>query len=95
MNDILDKCNGETNVHSLHDLNVPRDYYSISIPKIEIATAIRNEVKAQHLTIRKLAGEVGMKHPQILRVTGGENYNIETLLKILDALDLQIVIQRK
>ncbi|MBD8497890.1 helix-turn-helix domain-containing protein [Paenibacillus arenosi] len=83
-------------VHDLQNLiDVPREYYSISIPKMEITRCIKNELGERNLSIRKLADEVGMKHPQIIRVTSGENYNIETLLKILDALDLEIVLQKR
>lgn len=97
MNDILDKHNEGIIMHTLQDLKkeVPSEYYSISVPKIKIAKFIRDEINYQELSIRKLAERVGVKHPQILRVTGGENYNIETLLRILDALDLQIELRKK
>jgi len=81
--------------HDLRDLNVPKEYYSLSLPKMQITRCIKESLEAKQLTVRKLAEYVGMKHPQIVRVTSGENYTIETLLKILDALDLEIVIQHK
>lgn len=88
--------NNDIKVHDLHDLiNVPREYYSISIPKSEITHRIKEALGERNLSVRKLADKVGMKHPQIIRVTSGENYNIETLLRILDALDLEIVLQKR
>ncbi|MFK4343615.1 MULTISPECIES: helix-turn-helix transcriptional regulator [Paenibacillus] len=85
----------DTIVYDLQDLNVPDEYYAISVPKLEIINAIKKQLGNRNLSVRKLADTVGMKHPQIVRVTSGENYNIETLLRILDALDLKIVIQEK
>lgn len=88
--------NNDIKVHDLHDLiNVPQEYYSISIPKLEITHRIKEALGERNLSVRKLAEKAGMKHPQIIRVTSGENYNIETLLRILDALDLEIVLQER
>ncbi|WP_017691499.1 helix-turn-helix domain-containing protein [Paenibacillus sp. PAMC 26794] len=87
--------NDKTIVHELQDLNVPADYYAISIPKLEIIKSIKDQLGKSNVSVRKLAESIGMRHPQIVRVTSGENYNIETLLKILYALDLEIVIREK
>ncbi|MFD1884979.1 XRE family transcriptional regulator [Paenibacillus wenxiniae] len=89
------KNNRDTVVFDLRDLSIPDDYYSISQPKLEIIDSIKKEINKKGLTVRKLGNIIGMKHPQIVRVTNGENYNIETLLKILNALDLEIVIREK
>ena len=81
---------------SIHDiLDVPKEYHSISRPKLNISKAIKEEIEKKGLSVRGLAENVGMKHPQIVRVTSGENYNIETLLKVLDGLDLELVVQPK
>ncbi|AOZ94899.1 helix-turn-helix domain-containing protein [Paenibacillus crassostreae] len=85
----------DTHVHDLQHLNVPDEYYAISVPKMEIIQTIKDRLVERNLSVRKLAVTIGMKHPQIVRVTSGENYNIETLLKILDALELEIVVQDK
>lgn len=82
-------------VYDLKDLNIPKEYYSISAPKLEIVREIKKALDRKNMTIRTLAEKVGTKHPQIVRVTSGENYNIETLLKILDVLDLQITVGEK
>lgn len=63
--------------------------------KLEISNVIKSTTKEKGLTVRSLAEQIGMKHPQIIRVTSGQNYNIDTLLKILDGLDLEIKIKRR
>lgn len=88
----------DTNIKTftLQDLNnVPPEYFSISVPKLEITRSIKNAVGKQNITVRKLAEKAGMKHPQIVRVTSCENYTIDTLLKVLDALNLSIEIKEK
>lgn len=76
-------------------LDVPPSYQSISIPKLAISKAIKHQMVKKNMSIRSLAKNVGMQHPQVVRVTSGENYTIESLLKILTALDLEIVIKEK
>lgn len=83
----------------LHDisefLDVPDNYYRISVPKLNITKTIKERLDEKDLSIRKLGDNIGLKHPQIIRVTGGNNYNIDTLLKILDGLDLEIEIKKR
>lgn len=77
-------------------ISLPDEIKSVSKPKVEISKSIEEACKAQNISIRKLADKVGLKHPQIIRVTSGDhNYNIETLLKILDGLNLEIKIVPK
>lgn len=65
-------------------------------PKIEISKAIVKNAKDQGLSIRKLAKNVGLTHSQLVRITSGDyNYNIETLLKVLNGLDLEIVLKKR
>jgi HTH-type transcriptional regulator / antitoxin HipB len=68
---------------------------SVSEQKFKIIQEIKTSLAKQKLTVRKLADQTNMKHPQIIRVTSGENYNIETLLRILDTLGLEIIIREK
>ncbi|WP_409344239.1 helix-turn-helix domain-containing protein [Paenibacillus sp. MBLB4367] len=83
-------------VHDVQELDVPLEFYQISEPKKEISLSIKRSLEKKRLSIRKLAEMTGMKHPQILRVTSGDtNYNLDTLLKILEALDLELVIRDK
>ncbi|MCM3008471.1 hypothetical protein BLL41_21815 [Bacillus sp. FMQ74] len=83
----------EMNIEDIMD--VPNEYYSISVPKLKITNAIKEGLEKNKLSVRKLAEKVNLKHPQIIRVTNGKNYNVDTLLKILDGLDLEIEIKPK
>ncbi|TCW44870.1 hypothetical protein EC917_13320 [Bacillus thuringiensis] len=76
-------------------MDIPKEYYSISKPKLEITEVIKEALKEKNLSIRNLGKNIGLKHPQIIRVTSANNYNIDTLLKILDGLDLKIEIKPK
>lgn len=76
-------------------MDIPQDYYRISVPKLKITKQIKEELTNKNLSIRKLSENIGLKHPQIIRVTSAKNYNIDTLLKILDGLDLEIEIKQK
>lgn len=76
-------------------MDVPDDYYRISVPKLKISDKIREALKKKNISIRKLSNNIGLKHPQVIRVTSANNYNIDTLLKILDGLDLEIEIKSK
>lgn len=56
---------------------------------------VKKHMEEQKLTIRELAKRTGMKHPQIIRITNGtSNYNIDTLIKILDKVRLVIKIEK-
>ncbi|MEC2252196.1 MULTISPECIES: XRE family transcriptional regulator [Bacillus] len=83
----------EMNIEDI--MEVPEEYYSISVPKLKIINAIKDGLDKNKLSVRKLAEKVNLKHPQIIRVTNGKNYNVDTLLKILDGLDLEIEIKPK
>lgn len=77
-------------------VSLSKEYYSISKPKQHISKSIKYSIDQHNLSLRKLSTRIeGMSYPQISRVTRGENYNIDTLLKILDALNLELVIQQK
>lgn len=76
-------------------MDVPKDYYVVSVPKLKISKAIADRLKEENLSVRKLAEDIGVHHPQIVRVTSGQNYTIDTLLRVLDRLDLEIVIEKK
>jgi predicted XRE-type DNA-binding protein len=73
----------------------PKEYFSISKPKLQITETIKKELDGQNISIRGLAKKIGVQHPQVLRITGCQNYTIDNLLKILDGLDLEIVIKKK
>lgn len=76
--------------------NIPQEYYIIELPKQAISDAVRNGLKEKELSLRRAAElRKGMSYTQISRVTSGENYNIDTLLKILHILDLKLEITKK
>jgi HTH-type transcriptional regulator / antitoxin HipB len=61
-----------------------------------IAMSINNQMFFKNLSLRDTAALIdNFSHPQLARITTGKNYNIDTLLKVLDVLDLEIVITRK
>lgn len=77
-------------------IDIPDEYYYITKPKQGISEAVREGMHNKHLSLRKTADKIeGMSFPQIARITSGENYNIDTLLKVLHVLDLEIQIQPK
>lgn len=83
-------------IYDLNDImEVPDEFNTISKPKLQISKILKEVMDQEEFTFRELAEEIGMKHPQIVRVTSGKNYNIDTLLRILDGLDLEIEIKRK
>lgn len=60
------------------------------ITKVEIIEAIKEAMRERGYSTRALGEKIGVKHPQIVRVTRGENYNIDTLINILHGLGLKI-----
>lgn len=63
--------------------------------KTSISEVIKNAMQEQNVSIRGLSARVGMKHPQIVRITKCENYTIDTLVKVLDGLNLEVIVQPK
>lgn len=63
--------------------------------KIEISNVLRQTLKQNKLSIRRLAMNLGMQHPQVLRITSCENYTINNLIKILDEAGLKIEVVKK
>ena len=82
---------------SLEDfLDLPDELAEFSKVKSAISQTISEQCKVQNISVRKLGEKVGLKHPQIIRITSGDaNYNIDTLIKVLVGLNLQIQIVPK
>ncbi|CAK8583632.1 MULTISPECIES: XRE family transcriptional regulator [Priestia] len=78
-------------------INISDEYYTKKIDKskLKIALSIKQQLSNENLSLRRLSHKLNMSHPQIVRVTTRKNYNIDTLLKILEALDLELVVQEK
>lgn len=68
---------------------------AIEQTKQEISEALKEALVQEGISIRKLAHNVGMQHPQVLRITGGDNYTINNLVKILDGAGLRLKIEKK
>lgn len=93
----MTKGQEERPVYSLSDfISVPSEFVSHTQPKLEIGAAINNALKEQNLSIRGFAETIDMKHPQVIKVLKGDkNYTIDTLLEILNKLDLKISIEKR
>ena len=77
-------------------IEFPKEYYAIEVPKQNIARAIREQLKEKDLTYRKAAGLMDdLNFTHFTRVTSGTNYTIDTLLKTLFVLDLELVLKKK
>ncbi|QFP93280.1 UNVERIFIED_ORG: putative helix-turn-helix XRE-family like protein [Xanthomonas phage Xoo-sp15] len=63
--------------------------------KLNISDTLRSEIHQQETTTRKLASEVGLHQPQISKVLTGTNYQIDTLIKVLDGLNLEVHLVKK
>lgn len=60
--------------------------------KRKVSIAIKNRLKQKGMSIRDLAEAIDTSHPVVVRVTKQHNYNIDTLLKMLKVLDLDLEI---
>lgn len=77
-------------------LGATSDFAVLAKPKLRISRAVANAMVEQNVSMRQLAEKItGMKHPQIHRITSGKNYNIDTLLRVLNGLNLELIIQKK
>lgn len=77
-------------------LDITDDYENIDQMKLHISKIIHDRIQEYGLSIKKTAQNInGMGPAQVSRVLHGENYNIQTLLKLLDYLELELTIQRK
>lgn len=72
------------------------EFDSIDKQKLMISSVIYEKMKEHNYAIGKLADQIeGIGPAQIFRVLHGENYNVMTLLKILDFFDLELQIGGK
>lgn len=63
--------------------------------KKHIAEMVKAELTARNLSIRAFEEVIGENRQKIMRVTNENNYNMDTLVKILDNLDLELTISPK
>ena len=71
------------------------DFVVLAKPKLSISKIIAKAMSEQDVSMRQFAESIGMKHPQVHRITSGKNYNVDTLLRVLDGLGLEVVIKKK
>lgn len=84
----------EFSVEEFLNIPVESEYFYIDKPKQHIAKSIKEAMDEKGLSLRQVAINIhNFSYPQITRITKRENYNIHTLLKVLNELDLEIVIQ--
>lgn len=77
-------------------IDIPREYFVIQLPKRKIADTIKECLKEKNLTYRQACENIeDLNYTQLSRVTSGSNYTIDTLLKALDGLGLEIQIVKK
>ncbi|WP_186579801.1 hypothetical protein [Aquibacillus kalidii] len=71
-----------------------RSYHSLIVPKQNISDAIFQVMQQRNLSLEELTENIdGMNVEQVNQVTAGEDYSMEALLKVLDAVDLEIEIK--
>ena len=76
--------------------SAPGEYFSIDQPKRHIANSVRSKMKEDNLSLRAVAESIdGLSYTQIHRITSKQNYNVDTLLKVLDTLGLEFEIKPK
>ncbi|MFS0774831.1 hypothetical protein ABC255_02160 [Neobacillus sp. 3P2-tot-E-2] len=76
--------------------DIPRDYIMLQLPKKIIATKVKEKLKEQNLTYRQACEKIeNLNYTQFSRVTSASTYTIDTLLKTLDGLGLEIQIVEK
>ena len=74
-------------------ISIPEDYIRIDQPKRKIALMIKEAKEEQSTNYRAIADKAGLKHSQIHRMLRKDNYTIDNLLKVLDALDIELTLQ--
>ena len=64
--------------------------------KGKISKVVYSRMKEKRVTMKKISDEIeGIGTAQVSRIVHGENYNIQTLIKVLDYLGLDIDIVPK
>ncbi|MEH7085700.1 hypothetical protein V7139_23595, partial [Neobacillus drentensis] len=72
------------------------EFDRIDKQKLEISSVIYEKMKEHNYSIGRLANQIeGIGPAQITRVLHGENYNVMTLLKILDFFEFELQIKDK
>ncbi|UOO43810.1 hypothetical protein I0292_26550 (plasmid) [Priestia megaterium] len=77
-------------------LNIPKELKIIEKEKLKISEEVYKQLKMRRLSMKKVSDNIeGLGVAQVSRIMNGENYNINTLLKVLDFLELEIKVTSK
>lgn len=76
-------------------LGIPEEYNIVSKPKLAISDNIRKQVEKKSTTLQEVAESVGLKYENVTSVTSVHEYSIDTLLKVLHGLDMELVVRPK
>lgn len=73
-----------------------REFLLLQVPKLKIADLVKEQLQEKNLTYRQAAEKIDdFSYTQLSRITTGANYTIDTLLKALDCLDLELEVKKK
>ncbi|MBX9970700.1 hypothetical protein H7K06_24525 [Priestia aryabhattai] len=77
-------------------LNIPKELKILEKEKLKISEEVYKQLKMRRLSMKKVSDNIeGLGVAQVSRIMNGENYNINTLLKVLDFLELEIKVVSK
>ncbi|MHC0039052.1 hypothetical protein [Pseudoneobacillus sp. C159] len=76
-------------------IDIPEEYFIVQVPKRKIADAIRDCISEKNMNYKEAFELIDLNYSQFSRVTSGANYTIDTLLKTLHGLGLEIQIVKK
>ena len=76
-------------------IDIPEEYFIVQVPKRKIADTIREHISEKNMTYKEASELINLNYSQFSRVTAGANYTIDTLLKTLHGLGLEIQLVKK
>ncbi len=77
-------------------IKFPDNYYRLKVPKQYISEQICLAMDEKKLNLDEIMKQIpGMDIEEVNKVTAGENYDMDSLLKVIDALDLELKLVRK
>ncbi len=77
-------------------LFIPEESKLLEKVKLKISENVYKRMQDRQLSMRKISDQIqGIGSAQVSRIVNGENYNINTLIKVLDFLDLELKIVSK
>jgi len=72
-------------------LDNPEESNLLEREKLKISEIVYKRMKDRQLSMKKVSDQIeGLGAAQVSRIVNGENYNINTLIKVLDFLELEL-----